>query len=551
MLFAFLFTVVLAMPQTAPTAALSRPSADPSLLTVAESSDFTATSTSDEVEQLLHRIQGRSKILRLAEMGKTFNGRAIPLAILSNPPIDSIEAIRAGSEPRSGEAAAVKPVCFIMANIHAGEVEGKEACLALIREIALDPDHPSLKDLTLVIAPNYNADGNDRMSPDSRPGQLGPAKGQGQRPNAQGLDLNRDYMKLEAPETRSLAALLTKLDPEITIDCHTTNGSAHRYILTYDAPLNPSGHPAPIEFVRDRLLPEVTRRVKDHFGYDMWFYGNFEKEHSVWATYSAEPRFGGSYQGLRNQMTVLSEAYSYAPYKDRILATDAFIREILGFVVEHRAEVVEINRRARAETAAKGLNPQPGDVIGIRHRIAAFNEPAVVKGYEQAKGGEGGAPIDPHIDHGPPKDYTVVHLGRFEPTLSVRRAFAYIVPPGHERIVENLKGHGIAVEPFAGEATVERYEVTKISRAEHPFQNHRNVRVEATASLGRLSFASGSTLVRAGQPLGTLASYLLEPESEDGLATWNFFDEEIAEGKPFPIVRVRAAEDLPASPPSR
>jgi hypothetical protein len=505
------------------------------LLTVAERSDYTATASSAEVMELIERIRSQSTIMRVGELGRTSEGKPIPLIFLANPPVASIEeAVNSG-----------KPRCFVMANIHAGEIEGKEACMMLARELALHPDHPLLKDLVVVLAPNYNADGNDRFDTveKNRPGQDGPRM-VGVRPNAQGLDLNRDYIKLEAPESQALVKLLNDLDPHITIDCHTTNGSAHRYVLTYDAPLNPSGHPAPIDFVRNHLLPEVTTHIKDHTGYDMWFYGNFSKDRTTWATYSAEPRFGSSYQGLRGQMSVLSEAYSYAPYKDRVMATREFIREILTFVAEHRQEVIDIHARARQETIEAGRNPQTTDTIGIRHRLAAFNEPVMVKGFADVEGGEGGAAIvDPHKQHGPAKDFQCVHLGRFESTLSVSRPMGYIIPPGFEAIVAKLHQHGIQTEPFEGEAASEVYIPRKIDRAEREFQGHRTVSVEATSSPAQRSFAKGSTLVRTAQPLGTLVVYLLEPMSEDGLVTWNFFDAQLAVGAEFPVVRVRSLDD--------
>ncbi len=531
------------MPATAPTTApATAPSTapqrvDPVLLTVAESSNFTATASSAQVQDLIARIHERSSITRLAELGKTSEGKPIPLIIMATPPVTTAKEAR-----ETGKA-----IAFVMANIHAGEVEGKEASLMLAREIGLDPNHPLLKDLIIVIAPNYNADGNDRFDTvdKNRPGQDGPAL-VGVRPNAQNLDLNRDYMKVEAPETQALVKFLNEWDPDITIDLHTTNGSQHRYTLTYEAPTNPSGHPGPIDFLNKELLPAVTKRVKDSTGYDLWHYGNFNRDQppNVWETYSSRPMFGGPYQGLRNQMSVLSEAYSYAPYKDRVLCTRAFVLEIMKLVAETRQRVRDINAQARQETAAKGANPQPDDVVGIRHRVAAMPAPVMVKGYEQATGGEGGAAITEHGDPGAPKDYLCVHLGRFEPTLSVRRPFAYIIPPGLDAVVAKLQQHGIAVEPFAGKATVEVYTVRFVQRQEREFQGHHEARVEADAALQQKEFAAGSFLVKTAQPLGTLAVYLLEPESDDGLTTWNFLDAQVEVGKEFPIVRVRSADDL-------
>jgi dipeptidyl-peptidase-4 len=513
------------------------------MLTVAEASQYTATASSAEVADLLERIRSQSRVMGISELGKTSKGLSIPLAMLSNPPLASPPP----SPPSRSATSAMrnKPVCFILANIHAGEVEGKEASLMLIRELALTPDHPLLRDLTILFVPNYNADGNDEFDAveKNRPGQSGPVRC-GIRANAQGLDLNRDYVKLQAPESRALIKLFNEWDPDITIDCHTTNGSLHRYVLTYESPLNPSGHPAPMHFVREELLPEVTKRIKDRTGYDMWFYGNFSRNHTAWETYSSQPRFGGAYQGLRNQMSVLSEAYSYAPFQDRVIATREFIREILHYVAQHKQKVLQINALARRETAAKGLNPRPDDVVGIRHQIAAFNEPAIIKGYANATGGEGGAAVVNHQNHGPPKDFSVIHLGRFEPTLSVRRPFAYLIPPGLDLVIDKLRQHGIDVCAFTGEAVVEAYTITRINRAEQAFQNHRTVQVDVECELIRQRFADGSFIVRTGQPLGTLAVYLLEPQSDDGLTTWSFLEEELEVGKPFPIVRVRSDNDI-------
>ena len=517
----------------------SHAAAPDSLLTVAESSNYTATSTSAEVLELVDRIADQSTVMGVQELGKTSEGKPIPLVILANPPIATAE-----DAAQSG-----KPVCFIMANIHAGEVEGKEASLMLIRELADDPSHPLLKNLIIIFAPNYNADGNDRFDivEKNRPGQVGPAHC-GIRPNAQGLDLNRDYIKLEAPETRALVKFLSDWNPAITVDCHTTNGSHHRYVLTYEAPLNPSGHRAPIDFVRNTLLPEVTRRVKQSTGYDMWHYGNFNTEHTAWETYSAQPRFGGPYQGLRGQMSVLSEAYSYAPYKDRVIATREFIREILRFVSENDSKVMEIREQAMRETIKLARRPQPDGMVGIRHQVAAFSDKALVKGYAgtPGKGGEGGAAIKSHDDLGLPKDYLCEHRGRFEPTLSVKRPYAYIIPahPSMEKIVEKLQQHGVLIEPIEGAASCEQYRIKSIDRAEREFQGHREVTFDVQSEQVNVEMPAGTYIVRLVQPLANLAVYLLEPQSEDGLATWNFFDDHIEVGMAFPILRVRSFNDI-------
>ena len=489
--------------------------------TVAEAGNWRSTATYAEVVGFLQRLQRASPVMHLGSLGTTFEGRSIPLVVLADPPVKTAAEARAGG----------KVVVFAMGNIHAGEVCGKEALLLLARELALQRGHRLLEKLVVVLAPIYNADGNDPMSPLNRPGQVGPVLGMGRRANAQGLDLNRDHVKLESPEAVALVRFLSEWDPHLTIDTHTTNGSRHRYTLTYAAPLNPSGPRGPIEFVRDEMLPEVTRLLRERTGYETTFYGNFNAEHTEWRTYSPLPRFGGPYRGLRGQMSVLSEAYAYASYRDRVLATLEFVREILRFAAAHDDTFIEVATQARRETIRAGRNPQPDDTVGIRHRPAAFDQPVLIKGFR----------LD---GEDVPRDHRVLHLGRFEPTRSVRRPWAYLLDAGQERVIENLRNHGIAVEPFLGTASVEVYTITGIQRADDPFQGHRLVTLEAVAAVQRRTFSQGTMMVRTAQALGTLAVYLLEPESQDGLATWGFFDEMLAADREFPVVRIRSAADV-------
>ena len=519
------------------------------LLTVAEQSNYTATATSDEVLALIDRIKAKSEILRTSELGRTHEGRVIPLIILANPPVESVDAAVAASKERQA------PIVFIMANIHAGEIEGKEACLMFARELALDRNHELLKHLIVIIAPNYNADGNDRFDDvaKNRPGQDGPPE-VGIRRNAQDLDLNRDYIKLEAPETRALVKFLHACDPTLTIDCHTTNGSLHRYTLTYDTPLNPSSHPLTYSLLREDLLPTVTERVRATTGYEMFYYGNFNKEHTAWETYSSMPRFGANYQGLRGQMTILSEAYTYAPYKDRVLCTLALIREVCTYAAANASKLLEAQQRIASETIAAGVNPQPDDVVGIRHKVAAFPELATVQGYEEAAGGEGGSLADLSKPLGPPRDYSCVHLGRFEATRSVRRPVAYIVPMELTNVIDVLKAHGVEMEIAPNTApknprtpvlvNADIYKIDSIARRGRAFEGHELVTVEATAQQVRRAPPANCYMIRTAQPLGNLIVYMLEPESEDGLVAWNFFDDVLGEGAEFPVWRVRDGLDI-------
>jgi dipeptidyl aminopeptidase/acylaminoacyl peptidase len=497
--------------------------ADEPPLTVAERSEFKATSRHAEVVAFCERLAKLSPVVRLGELGTSFEGRKLPLVILADPPIATAEeAVRSG-----------KLVVYVQGNIHAGEVDGKEALLMLARELATAKERPLLKDLVLVFAPIFNADGNEKISKNNRRSQNGPADGVGVRENAQGLDLNRDFVKLETPEVRALVRLLNKWDPAIVVDCHTTNGSYHRYTLTYEGPGNPAGDGQLIAAVRDEMLPDVSRRLEKRSGYKSFYYGNFSKDRTQWRTVPSTPRYGIHYVGLRNRIAILSESYNYAPYKDRIFATRDFVRSILEYAAENKDKIRKLLTEARSATVRMGTEPKPADQIVLRHQAAPLPKEFNLLGFvEEEKNGR-------RVATDKPKEYPLHYWGGTETTLSVRRPYAYLFPASQAKVVEVLQRHGVEVEEFREdiELDVEAYRIDKVNKL-YDFQKHKLVSVEAAVHKKTRRVPAGTILVKTGQALGSLAAYLLEPQADDGLCTWNFFDDSLKEGQDYPVLRL-------------
>ncbi len=506
----------------------SQETAAAQLLTVAEKSNFQATSRHADVVEFCEQLAKRSAAVRLAELGVSAEGRKLPLLIVADPPVASAE-----EAARSG-----KLIVFALGNIHAGEVDGKEALLMLARDLATARERPLLKDLVLVFAPNFNADGNEKISKENRRAQNGPAEGVGLRANAQGLDLNRDFVKLESPEVRALVRFLNRWDPAVVVDCHTTNGSYHRYALTYEGGRCPAGDASLIAHTRDELLPEVSRRMERQSGYRSYFYGNFSADRSRWETVSPTPRYGTHYVGLCNRIAILSESYSYAPYKDRVLASRAFVRSILDYSAENKERIAKLLSAARSVAGGKDA-PE----LVLRHKATPLGDrlgrPVNILGVvEERKDGK-------RIATDQPKEYEVEYWGGVEPTLRVRRPHAYLFPAALAKVVENLQRHGIEVHELREdiELDVEVYRVDKITRTP-AFQKHQPVELDATPRKESRRVNAGTILVRTTQPLGNLAAYLLEPQSADGLVTWNFFDDVLKEGEDFPVLRLPAPTPL-------
>ncbi len=488
------------------------------LATVAEKSDYKKTSTSAEVVQFVDTCAKKAKHVTRHDFGKTVAGKTMVSAIIANPPYEIGK-----SDDRA--------VAFLLGNIHSGECAGKEGLLRLLRELTLDADHPLLKNLVIIIAPNYNADGNDKFKKTNRPGQKGPADGMGVRPNNMGLDLNREFIKLESPEARSLVAYFNKTNPEMFIDCHTTNGSVHQYGLTYDIPHNPAAPEMVRKYLRGQMMPKVTRQLEKNHGYFSFYYGNFNRKKTMWATYGYQPRYSTEYFGMRGGLGILSEAYSYISYKDRIKVSYGFVLECLRFANENTKTIKEIVAKSRDEFI-KTASEKPADIkLPLAAKMVKFDKKFKIKGY----------------DGKTPKDYEVDFLGKYEPTTQRPLPYAYVLQAKHKKIVNHLLRHGVQVVKVSKDTDaqhLEKYVLKNIVRSRRAFQKHRMVYVETELETTSLPILSGSFVVKTGQPLGRLAAYMLEPESADGLVTWNFFDDDMKKDGDFPVFRIPAPTKL-------
>ena len=485
------------------------------------------TSTYADVGEFLDSLVRQGADIRLGVMGESPQGRPLRYVIAARPMVDG-----PGDARRSA-----KPVVYLQANIHAGEVEGKEAAQMLLRDLTLGPLKPLLDSVILLVVPVYNADGNEQVGPgdQNRRGQNGPAI-VGRRPNGQGLDLNRDYVKLEAPETRAAYALLDRWEPDLFIDLHTTNGSYHGYALTWSPGLNPNSPPAN-DYLRDHFLPAVQQRLRKRHKLETFPYGNFRNQEpdslqQGWETYDPLPRYGTNALGMTGRLAILSEAYSNDPFPRRIEATYLFVREILSLAAEERAAV------KRVVAASAGWRP---DSVTIQSVLAPPTEQDVIAEITEADGG-GSHGFARRRRTGVFKTVRMPVFDRFTARLKMARPAAYLLPPQHAHLVALLRAQGVVVgrltAPWHG--TAETFAVDSITVARFVFEGHRTVSVAGAWHERAASVEPGWFVVFTDQRLGVLASYLLEPGSEDGFTTWNLLDRDLRRGTDAPVLRVRS-----------
>ncbi len=493
------------------------------LATVAEQSGFTQTATGFQVETYLRRLSETWPAAQLTDIGQTIEGRPI-WALVVEPQVKSD----------------VRPITvLILGGIHSGECDGKEAIMALARDIAQGQQGDWWHALRLVIVPNFNADANERRSVDHRPGQAGPSAGMGLRENAQGLDLNRDFVKLETPEVQALVAAFNKYDVDVLIDTHTTNGSLHQYELTYDIPHNPATPAAIDNWLRTDLIPAVTERVAEA-GLSTFYYGNFDADHRRWSTYGHEPRYSTEYMGLRGRIGILAESYSYASYQTRVNASYAFVREVLAHLASSQQLVRQLIDEASA-TTARSASSQVALQVPLRAELAKTADSVLVRGYASADGSPPRGPYGPtSAANHTPKPYIVEFFNRAAPTKQVALPPAYAIPAQHAWAVSRLQKHGVPLKRLTSAVQIqcEAYRVTKLNRSPS-FQGHRMLSLDVESRDELLTLQAGTYIVDTSGGLGILAAYLLEPESDDSLAKWNFLDPYVAVGKDYPILRLK------------
>ena len=492
---------------------------DETLLTRAEKSNYTETTRYDEIILFIKKLQKRSSKIKVTSIGKSTEGREIPLVILGDP----VPASPAQMFLQN------KPAIYVQANIHAGEVEGKEAVLMLMREILTGLLSNLLENQVILITPIFNPDGNENISVQNRTRQHGPTGGVGIRYNGQNLDLNRDYIKVESPENRgAFEFILSHWDPILLIDLHTTNGSYHQEPLTYAVAHNPNSDPCLPEYLRKKLLPKVSKKLESKYNILSIPYGYFvdaSEPGKGWRTFNHMPFYSTNYWGLRNRFAILNENYSYADYKTRIEACYRFVQLILEYTNKHSAEMVKIIRETDLRTIQRGASIDTSGRFGTTFEATPFDKKLLIRSYE----------FEPYQDDKGRnrvkktdvlKNYDVPFYGNFKTIKSITLAKGYFFSSNLKEIASKIQQHGITIEQITEPIIVEvqTFQITKIQNSERIYQGHKWTKIEGTYKIVEKELSAGTYYVGMDQPLANVAAYLLEPESDCGLVYWNFFD---------------------------
>ena len=473
-------------------------------ITPAETNGLTATPSYAETRAWIDRLDAASPLIRIERFGATAQRRELYAVIASKD--------GAALDP-------AKPVLLAQAGIHSGEIDGKDAGLMLLRDIALRGKDGLLDRVNLVFVPIFNADGHERSSAFNRPNQRGPVN-QGWRTTAQNLNLNRDYLKADSPEMRAMIGLLRKYDPALYLDLHVTDGTDYQYDITY-AFSGWRGYyaqsPAIGRWLDGVLRPSLDKALKraGHVpGYYVAAVDNREPDKGI--VHDADtPRFSTGYGDLRRVPTVLLETHSLKPYRQRVLGTYVFIEAALRTLGDQAAgarAAIAADRAARPPRAVLRWARQEApiyeiDFLGIAHD--RYRSPA--SGRDEVRW------------LGRPIRQRMKVFGE-TPALTVDLPTAWWVPATETAVIERLRLHGIEHETIDAPRTVALDMVRLVDPKIGAANEGRVPLATELAPLRREErLPAGSVRVPADQPLALLAAAMLEPGSPDSLLAWGFF----------------------------
>lgn len=483
----------------------------PDHYTRAELSAYRSIATYDEVVAFCERLAKTSPYLTLDYFGTSGQGRKMPVVLVSKE-----KSFDPASRWKSG-----KPCVLLLGSIHGGEVDGTEAILELLRDIALANRPEILDAVDLIAVPVYNVDGYARVSKWNRPNQDGPGEGMGFRTNARGLDLNRDFVKADAPETRALLALAAAWKPDLFVDNHVTDGADFQATLTVaygHEPVTPTPLCEWLKSVVPRALAEVER-----WGWKTAPYVEFADPGNPLAGIAPEPfgpRYATGYFGLRGVPSILVETHAVKPFGERVRASVRFLSALLELTGRNGAALLSSRDAARQEArrAAVGSRvvieaatdrerPEPIDFATYvwRDEISPVTGKPVIR-YDRSQKTTVPIPVFEHA----------------KAVKSVPRPAAYLIPTGWPNLEERLKAHGIRTIslPKALTLTVGTCRAANPQFAPRTFQG----RTRLTATIERRTEAreipAGSLYIPLDTELAPLVIWMLEPEGADSLFSW-------------------------------
>ncbi len=500
-------------------------------ITPAERENFRLTPDYATTMRWCRKLAAASPLLHVVTIGRSVEGRAIVMVVASAEKNTSAEALR-----KSG-----KLLLLAQAGIHAGEIDGKDAGMMLLRDIAFGGKQSLLEKVNFLFIPILNVDGHERASSYNRPNQRGP-ENMGWRTNAQNLNLNRDYAKLDTREVRSVIGVINTYKPDLYMDIHVTDGADYQYDITYGG-LGKQGYSPHIRDWLENTMKLYTDKSLQSYGHIPGPLLNAVNNRDFTEgniDLFGGPRFSDSYGDARHLPAVLVENHSLKPYKQRVLGTYVLLEATLKIMA---VKGQSLRTATREDQVMKNDSvpmawkvPQMKGAVSIDIKGNEKNDQAIRPDSMQFLAmasilRHSGITNNDYVEWLGKKDTMMVaDFKSTQPNHFISRPKGYWVPSFCEDIIARLKLQGVTMTmihtPRA--VPVEMYRVTDYAFGDEnhqlqPFEGHMQVTANTSTEMHNQVFPAGSVYVPADQPLGDLAMLLLEPASADSYFSWGFF----------------------------
>ena len=513
------------------TAAAQVPAGD--WTTPSEAAAYKTTPDYAETMRYLRRIESAAPgQVRIEKFGETGSGRDLDIVIASKDGV--FDPVRLHAQNR--------PILLVQNSIHAGEMDGKDSCLALLRDMVITHKEAALLDRAVfVFIPMYNADGHERRSRYNRINQNGPEE-MGWRGNATNLNLNRDYLKAQTPETRALMAMFHRWLPDFFVDDHVTDGADYQYDVTYSIDDGPNVYGPMARWIDGTVVPDLARQVdaSGHLASTTYISLVDDSDPAKGLGFNDDPpRFSTGYMILENRPGMLVEMHMLKDYKTRVTGNYEVLKALLAVMNRDADTLLKLN--AEADRHAEQLGAHPLGDIAYPLSVGWDGEsttPFLFRGYKSTRQlSEVSGAMWIQYSHEPWNVTLPLQTG-FKVTAAVVPPAAYIVPKAWTQVIDVLAAHQVVMHRTTAEWTgpVETYKCSGMTWNEPPFEGRHPLFAgegagvkagqfgQCTTVTETATFPAGSAVVELNQRLSAVAMEWLEPLGADSAMRWGFFD---------------------------
>ena len=504
-----------------------------------EKSGYLKTPRYEETVEYFRMLDQNSEYGRMITIGISPQGRDLNCFIASKDKAFTSEKAKATG----------KPIILIINGIHAGEIEGKDASMMLLREILITKEKEWMLDnVILLIIPVFSVDGHERFGRYNRINQNGPEE-MGWRTTAQNLNLNRDWMKADASEMQAMLKLFSEWLPDFLVDNHTTNGADYQYTITFGIEYFKNSYSETETMLKNEFTPFLHEKIKEA-GYLSYPYVGLRNWRagldSGITEYPTSPRLSNGYAAIQNRPALLIETHMLKPYKDRVFSTKAAMEAVIQFCGENKEKLMELNNSADVNSVKNLLVEKKKLPVQFKLSDKSVKVPFKGVGYYKMKseisGNEKIVYTDEKVD---------MEVALFNDPQIIKEASPvprmYIIPREWSLIVERMKLHGIIIDTLKEEKTfdVKRYRFTDVKFEAASYEGRQNVSFTINEYYEKIKIPSGSFLVNTNQRTIKVITHLLEPESNDSFMKWGFFNPVLEQKEYFePYVMEKIAEEM-------